>query len=74
MFRFMHTNTFCKYRKKLLASPRVHLVYVTVNISSCYLRYPDSKFKQLFLYSLLYTCIGISKTLTIVRIIKIPCR
>ena len=22
----MHTNTFCKYRKKLLASPRVHLV------------------------------------------------
>ena len=24
--RFMHTNTFCKYRKKLLASPRVHLV------------------------------------------------
>ena len=25
----MHTNTFCKYRKKLLASPRVHLV-------SCY--------------------------------------
>ena len=25
-FRFMHTITFCKYRKKLLASPRVHLV------------------------------------------------
>ena len=25
-FRFMHTNKFCKYRKKLLASPRVHLV------------------------------------------------
>ena len=25
-FRFMHTNTFCKYSKKLLASPRVHLV------------------------------------------------
>ena len=22
----MHANTFCKYRKKLLASPRVHLV------------------------------------------------
>ena len=22
----MHTHTFCKYRKKLLASPRVHLV------------------------------------------------
>ena len=22
----MHTDTFCKYRKKLLASPRVHLV------------------------------------------------
>ena len=28
-FRFMHTNTFCKYRKKnLLASPRVHLVVI----------------------------------------------
>ena len=26
IFRFMCTNTFCKYRKKLLASPRVHLV------------------------------------------------
>ena len=27
-FCFVHTctNTFCKYRKKLLASPRVHLV------------------------------------------------
>ena len=25
-FRSMHTNTFCKYKKKLLASPRVHLV------------------------------------------------
>ena len=24
----MHTNTFCKYRKKLLASPRVHLVSI----------------------------------------------
>ena len=24
----MHTNTFCKYRKKLLASPRVHLVII----------------------------------------------
>ena len=30
-FRFVHTctNTFCKYRKKLLASPRVHLVPVS---------------------------------------------
>ena len=26
----MHTNTFCKYRKKLLASPRVHLVLLVV--------------------------------------------
>ena len=26
----MHTNTFCKYRKKLLASPRVHLVVIVV--------------------------------------------
>ena len=25
-FLFVHTNTFCKYRKKLRASPRVHLV------------------------------------------------
>ena len=25
-FCFVHTNTFCKYRKKLRASPRVHLV------------------------------------------------
>ena len=29
-FRFMHTHTFCKYRKKLLASPRVHLVEYAV--------------------------------------------
>ena len=25
-FRFVYTNTFCEYRKKLRASPRVHLV------------------------------------------------
>ena len=25
-FRFVHTSTFCEYRKKLRASPRVHLV------------------------------------------------
>ena len=25
-FCFVHTNTFCKYRKQLRASPRVHLV------------------------------------------------
>ena len=25
-FRFVQTNTFCKYRKTLRASPRVHLV------------------------------------------------
>ena len=33
-FCFVHTctNTFCKYRKKLLASPRVHLVYIEINI------------------------------------------
>ena len=31
----MHTNTFCKYRKKLLASPRVHLVlYIELRLSS----------------------------------------
>ena len=36
--RFMHTNTFCKYRKKLLASPRVHLVlYIEL-----LLRYPQT--------------------------------
>ena len=28
----MHTNTFCKYRKKLLASPRVHLVNFVFSI------------------------------------------
>ena len=34
----MHTNTFCKYRKKLLASPRVHLVlYIEL-----LLRYPQT--------------------------------
>ena len=39
-FRFVHTNTFCKYRKKLRASPRVHLVtpsvyrvYIEIGIS-----------------------------------------
>ena len=37
-FRFVHTNTFCKYRKKLLASPRVHLVlYIEL-----LLRYPQT--------------------------------
>ena len=25
-FRFVHTDTFCEHRKKLRASPRVHLV------------------------------------------------
>ena len=37
-FCFMHTNMFCKYRKKLLASPRVHLVlYIEL-----LLRYPQT--------------------------------
>ena len=27
-FRFVHTNTFCEYRRKLRASPRVHLVFL----------------------------------------------
>ena len=39
-FCFVHTctNTFCKYRKKLLASPRVHLVlYIEL-----LLRYPQT--------------------------------
>ena len=31
--RFVHTNTFCKYRKKLRASPRVHLVIISSIIS-----------------------------------------
>ena len=30
-FRFVHTNTFCEYRKKLRASPRVHLV-ICINL------------------------------------------
>ena len=29
-FRFVHTNTFCKYRKKIRASPRVHLVVIGI--------------------------------------------
>ena len=37
-FRFVHTNTFCKYRKKLRASPRVHLVLYIESL----LRYPQT--------------------------------
>ena len=33
-FRFVHTNTFCKYRKKLRASPRVHLVCMLMTLPS----------------------------------------
>ena len=29
-FRFVHTNTFCEYRTKLRASPRVHLVIIMI--------------------------------------------
>ena len=29
-FRFVHTNTLCKYRKKLHALPRVHLVIIII--------------------------------------------
>ena len=33
-FCFVHTNTFCEYRKKLRASPRVHLVlYIELLLS-----------------------------------------
>ena len=42
-FRFMHTNTFCKDRKKLLASPRVHLVLYIESLS---------RFRQTFCTSL----------------------
>ena len=28
----MHTHTFCNYRKKLLASPRVHLVMLYIEL------------------------------------------
>ena len=44
-FRFVHTNTFCKYRKKLRASPRMHLVnkddsfYTEKNISDATFRF-----------------------------------
>ena len=34
-FRFVHTNTFCKYRKKLRASPRVHLVLYIESLWRC---------------------------------------
>ena len=42
-FCFVHicTNTFCKYRKKLLASPRVHLV--NNHDENCY---PVNKFDK----------------------------
>ena len=33
-FCFVHTNTFCKYRKKPRASPRVHLVPQRANLET----------------------------------------
>ena len=39
-FRCMHTNTFCKYRKKLLASPRVHLVLFIESLLRFWLTFP----------------------------------
>ena len=36
--RFVHTNTFCEYRNKLRASPRVHLVLYIESL----LRYPQT--------------------------------
>ena len=38
----MHTNTFCKHRKKLLASPRVHLVSSFLLYIELLLRYPQT--------------------------------
>ena len=38
-FRFVHTNTFCEYRKKLRASPRVHLVLYIELLLSCRLTF-----------------------------------
>ena len=35
----MHTNTSCKYRKKLLASPRVHLVFIYCGFRDTYLHH-----------------------------------
>ena len=35
-FRFVHTNTFCEYRKKLRASPRVHLVNHCKHFIMCF--------------------------------------
>ena len=32
---FVHTNTFGKYRKKIRASPRVHLVLYIASLSRC---------------------------------------
>ena len=32
IFRFVHTNTFCEYRKKLHASPREHLVISAIRL------------------------------------------
>ena len=39
-FRFMHIKSFCKYRKKLLASPRVHLVLYIELLLRC----PDNSY------------------------------
>ena len=36
----MCTNTFCKYRKKLLASPRVHLVLYIESLLRFRLTFP----------------------------------
>ena len=46
----MHTHTFCKYRKKLLASPRVHLVVKLMRFknSSPFIEIVLLKFKNIF--------------------------
>ena len=73
-FRFVHTctNTFCKYRKKLLASPRVHLVPVSgqfeaaklTHFSTAPLRTPTiPRFKRSLLTAFICTiCAAISRT------------
>ena len=50
----MHTNTFCKYRKKLLASPRVHLVHIVMKHSlNCALK---TVYFALYLYYFYVYC------------------
>ena len=54
-FRFVHTHTFCKYRKKLRASPRVHLVlYVIVYVCVLFASFSSKSNVNSIVYTLMY--------------------